>query len=650
MPNGYWGRVLFVNLSTGEIRAETLPEETYRHSLGGYGLGVHILLEHMPPGAHPLGPDNMLGFLPGLLTGSGAPFSGRFMVVGRSPLTLGWGEANGGGNFGPGVRAAGYDGIFVSGQAERPVILYVDSERAELRDAAPLWGLDVVQTEHAIHSETSADVRVACIGPAGERQSLLAGIVNDAGRIAARCGLGAVMGAKRLKAIAVRGKQRLPLADPHTFKAGTGQYRSLFRRRPSRLAALVPAILQRLLPLMRRLRAQVAGGPAQLVIDTYRRYGTASGTAPLVMLGDTPVRNWTGIGSRDFPLSSAAALSDDAVIRHNVRPYACQACPVACGAIAQLPDGETGHKAEYEALASFGPLLVNDDLGAVMRCNEICNRMGIDAISVGVTVAFALECAEQGWLPSELRDELPLRWGDGEVIVELTRRIAAREPGLGEWLADGVRRAAQRLTPEAEQAAMHAGGQELPMHRGIYEPGVALGYQVDPAPGRHTATNSGVAAVEAFAPYFALHASQPAGRYDYAEKGPTFAIAIPVLRAFDSLGLCQFALAMGNPPFLKWLNAATGWDIDEAEFFRIGKRIQVLRHAFNAREGLPAQVPLPARERGVPPQAAGPVAGVTLDLEAMARGYFAALGVDPATGFPLPETIHELGLEAVLSV
>ncbi len=645
MPHGYWGKVLFVNLSTGQIQTETLPEAVYRRYLGGYGLGVSVLHERIPAGADPLGPDNMIGFLPGLLTGSGAPFSGRFMVVARSPLTRAWGDANCGGDFGPALRGAGYDGVFVNGITEHPVYLYVDGECAELRDATGLWGLDAVQTEEAIRRATSPDTRVACIGPAGERLSLMAGVINDGGRIAARCGLGAVMGAKRLKAVAARGKQRPPFADPKAFQSAAAPYRGLFRRRPSRWASRIPAILIRLLPIVRRLRARLSGGPAQMVIDSYRRYGTAAGTATLVELGDAPVRNWTGIGFRDFPIALSEGLSDEAVIRHNVRPYACHSCPVACGAIAHLPDGGTGHKSEYETLAAFGPLVMNCDLNTVMRCSEICNRAGLDSISTGVAVAFALECREKGWLPPELADELPLQWGDGEAIVELTKRIARREPGLGDWLADGVRRAAKRLGSAAQEAVMHAGGQELPMHRGIYEPGVALGYQVDPAPGRHSSTLSGIAELKPFAPYFALRGIKPAGRYDYAAKGPTFAVVMPVLRAFDALGLCQFALQMGNPPFLEWLNAATGWEVDEAEFYRIGKRIQVMRHAFNAREGLPAQFPLPARERGEPPQSAGPVAGVTLDTEAMAAGYFAALGIDPITGLPLPDTARELALE-----
>lgn len=648
MPNGYWGKVLFVDLSTGSIEVKTLSDDIYRHYVGGYGLGVRVLYEHVPAGADPLGPDNMLGFLPGLLTATGAPFSGRWMVAAKSPLTGGWGDANAGGKFGPALRGAGYDGIFVRGVAESPVYLYLDDQRLELRDASQLWGLDTLATEEAIRQATSQDVRVACIGPAGERLSLISGIVNEAGRIAARCGLGAVMGAKKLKAVAARGKASPPLADSAAFNASTKGYRQLFRRRPPRWMPILHRLLHALGPLLRLVRARFTGGPTQIVIDNFRLYGTASGTALLVALDDTPIRNWKGTSVRDYPLSWAENLSDEAAIAHNIKPYACHSCPLACGATIRLPDGGTGHRPEYETLAAFGPTVMNADLDTVVACNELCNLNGLDTISTGVAVAFAMECYERGWLPPEMAQELELRWGNGEAIVELTRRIAARQSGLGEWLADGVQRAAERLGPDAREAAMHAGGQELPMHRGLFNPGVAVGYLVDPAPGRHTATNAGMSGSAPLAPYLKLAGLAPAGSSDDATKGAEMATTMAFLRVFDALGLCQFCLLMGEPPLVQWLRAATGWAVDESELLRMGRRIQALRHAFNAREGItPKQVTLPGRERGQPPLETGPLAELTLNAEAMAEGYFEAMGIDQATGWPVPQVAEELDLHFV---
>jgi len=648
MPNGYWGKALFVDLSTGDTAVHALPEGVYRRYLGGYGLGARLLYEHVPADADPLGPDNAIAFLPGLLAGSGAPFSGRFMVAAKSPLTGGWGDANCGGNFGPALRGVGYDALVVRGVAPQPVYLYLDSEHVELRDARELWGLDTLASEEAIAKTAGSGVRVACIGPAGEKRSLISGIVNDGGRIAARCGLGAVMGAKKLKAVAALGKQAPPLADEAAFRESTKGYRDLFRRRPASWTPLVHRLLHLVAPLLGRFGVAPSGGPLQMVVDNYRLYGTAAGTALLVALDDAPIRNWAGNSSRHYPLSMGENLSDEAVIQDKIKPYACHSCPVACGAVIRLPDGSTGYRPEYETLAAFGPLLLDADLDTVVACNEICNLAGLDSISTGVTVAFAIECAERGWLPADFASEMKLAWGHGEAIVELTRRIAERRPGLGNWLADGVQRAAERLGPEAQAAAMHAGGQELSMHRSLHNPGVGVGYLVDPAPGRHTSTDAGIVENPTMRRFLTAQGRKPAGRYDMIGKGAEMAVTMAVLRAFDSLGLCQFCLLMGEPPFLDWLRAATGWDVDDRELLTTGRRIQALRHAFNAREGIvPPQVTLPGRERGEPPLEAGPLAGVRLDTDAMSRGYFAALGVDEETGWPLAETSEALDLHLV---
>lgn len=647
MSYGYWGKILVVNLTSGSIQVEEPPEETYRQFLGGIGLGVHFLYQRIPPGADPLGPHNVLGFFPGLLTGSGAQFAGRFMVVARSPLTGAWGEANCGGDFGPALRGAGYDGVLFLGASPHPVYLSIHPDQVELRDATELWGQDTHQTERFLRKVCAPGARVACIGPAGERLSLMAGIVNDEGRLAARCGLGAVMGSKKLKAVVTSGMQRPQQAFPSRFRQASNRYLTLFKRKPGWLAERIPRVVLGLLPTLRRFKIAISGGAEELVVDTFRRYGTSIGTAMSIELGDAPVKNWSGVGYRDFPLERAERLSGDSVIEQMLKPFACHSCPVACGGISKLPDGALVHRPEYESLVAFGALSQVDDLEAVMRCCARCNLAGLDSISVGVAAAFAIECAENGWLPTDLAHELPLAWGYAGVLVTLVERIANRQPGLGEWLADGVQRASQVLPEHARQAAMHAGSQELPMHRGPFQPGVALGYAVDPAPGRHTASMSGIATHKAFAPYFAMHGMKPAVRHDYPNMGKTMAISMAILRAYDSLGLCHFGIQMSRPPFLEWLNSATGWELSEQDFYETGWRIQVMRHAFNARHGLPAQFALPQRELADESNDGSPTGGVILDMFAMTEAYFSFLGIDCTTGLPSPSTCQKLGTEVL---
>ena len=648
MTEGFFGRILFVDLARGTIKEERLPPAIYRDYLGGYGLGVRVLYDRMPPGADPLGAENILGFVPGLLTGTGIPFSGRFMVVGKSPLTGGWGEANCGGHFGPVLRATGFDGLFFTGISPQPVYLLLDGGRAELREASHLWGLDTVEVERRIKTEVGQGTQVVSIGPAGEKVSLIAAIITDGGRAAARSGLGAVMGAKRLKAIAVRGARRVPAHDEDTLSRLSREYLQLFKGETPLLPRLLSRLTRVVLPFLRRLRMKPSGGPTETIIHVYREYGTCYSTAFATEIGDAPVKNWRGVGFRDFPLERSSRISDDAVIRHQVRRYHCRHCPVGCGGIVSLRgeryNVKEGHKPEYETLAAFGPLLLNDDLESIILINDICNRYGLDTISTGVTVAFALECSERGLIGQEEADGLELSWGNAEAIVELVRRIARRE-GIGELLADGVRRAAERIGKGSESFAMQVGGQELPLHDARYEPLLGLAYQVDATPARHTTANSGIYEVESLRELLAAENLTPPGRYEYTGKGRLLALMNRYIHVVSCAGLCLFSLLMGRPPVRGWINAATGWGLSREELLRIGHRIQTLRHAFNLREGIrPGDFSLPPRASGRPPLEEGPLRGVTLDLEAMTGDYFQAMGWDETTGVPTRELLESLGL------
>ncbi len=653
MPGGFFGRVLWMDLTEGKAEEMTLPPEVYREHLGGHGLGVRLLLEHLRPQVDPLGPDNILGIFPGLLTGTGIPFSGRFMVVGKSPLTGGWGESNCGGHFGPALRAAGYDGLLVTGAAPDPVYLVVGEKGAEVRDARPLWGLDTVETEQHLKEALASRVQVLCIGPAGEQRSLLAALITDGGRAAARSGLGAVMGAKRLKAIVVQGSQRVPVHDPKGLARASRAYRAIFRQGETPLPRVLFRLTKVLAPWLRRLKWKPSGGPTEAVIHAYREYGTCAGLALSAEIGDAPVKNWGGVGAWDFPLHRSARISDAAVVQYQVRRYACHACPVGCGGLVRLEDPrygvQEGHKPEYETLAAFGPLLLNDDLPSIVEAGNLCNRYGLDTISTGTAVAFALECVERGLLSSADVGGLDLSWGNPEAILALVHQIARRE-GLGALLADGVQRAAARLGGGAEAWAMHAGGQELPMHDSRYEPLLGIAYVADATPGRHNPANSGFYEVPALREVLESAGLPLPGRYDYEVKGALFAWVNRYIQVVSSAGLCMFSLSMGRPPVREWLQAATGWDLDLAELLKVGHRIQVLRHGFNLREGLrPGEFTLPARAAGHPALDKGPLQGVSLDLEALWKGYRRAMGYDEASGLPPRSLLESLGIASLVA-
>jgi aldehyde:ferredoxin oxidoreductase len=647
---GFFGEVLLVDLSQGSVETKRLAPNVYRQVLGGYGLGVRLLYDWMPPGAEPLGPDNVLGFVPGLLTGAGVLFGGRFMVVGKSPLTDGWGDSNCGGHFGPLLRSAGLDGIFFTGISPEPVYLMVDGEDVTLRDAADIWGLQTVETEQRLREEVGRSAHVVSIGPAGENQSLIAAMITDGGRAAARSGLAAVMGAKRLKAVVVRGQARLPIHDKDALTRLSREYGQIFKtENRSPLSPLLFNLTNSVAPLLQWLRMKPSG-PVDAIIHLYRRYGTCGATAFTTEVGDAPIWNWRGVAARDFPLKRGKRISDEAVVEHQVRSYHCRYCPVGCGGIIHL-EGEAytveeAHKPEYETLAAFGPLLLNDDLEAIVKVNSLCDRFGLDTISTGVTVAFAIECAEQGLIDASLGDGLTLSWGNAEAIVELVRQIAHRE-GVGDLLADGVRRASERIGGEAAAFAMHAGGQELPMHDARYEPTLGLAYAVDPTPGRHNTANSGLVDIAPLREILEAEGLSSPARYEYDKKGTEFALLNRYLQVVNCAGLCMFSLIMGQPPVRAWINAATGWELDLQDLLRIGHRVQVLRLAFNLREGIPAAgVSLPNRAKGYPPLRSGPLRGVSLDMEAMKHDYFEAMGYDEG-GMPTRELLDSLGLHGI---
>jgi len=623
MAGGYMGKILFVNLSTGEIREETPEENLYHDFVGGYGIGARILYNRQKAGIDPMGPENILGFVTGPLTGTPAsmgcrytavakspltggwgPLTGtpasmgcRYTAVAKSPLTGGWGDANAGGNFGPHLKFAGYDAVFFNGMADKPVYLFIDNGKAELRDANHLWGKDTYETEDTLQAGLGKGTETVCIGPSGEKLSLISCIISSRGAAAGRSGLGAVMGSKKLKAVAVRGNQEVPIADSAAVD----------RVRQEHIAAL---------------RAAKMGGAS--FFDLWHKYGTSMMTDRSAHSGDTPVKNWGGVGIVDFP--DVSGLSGDAAIANLERRAGCWHCPLRCEGRLKEGTGEYRYPAgvrrvEYETQASFGTMCLNNNTESINMANHICNTYGLDTISAGCAIAFAIECYENGLITRADTDGIELTWGNHQAIVAMTEKMARRE-GLGDILADGVMVAARKIGKGARKYAVHIGGQELGMHdpKLVQNPGQpsAARYQVDATPGRHT---------QGFGPSgFQGH-------------------------LLNTAGICMFGyFIMPNTGqyIAEFMSSVTGWERSIEELLKAGERIANMRHVFNLREGInPLQLKVNPRITGHPPQKKGPLAGVKADIEAQVYWNLGALDWDRVTTKPSQSKLQELGLDDI---
>ncbi len=657
--NGYTGRVLTVDLSSSAIEEVNIPESVYEKHLSGVGLGVWYLYKNIPQGADPLGPDNILGLLSGLLTGSGSLITGRWMAVCKSPLTGGWGDANCGGSFSPAIKQCGYDGIFIRGIADKPVYLYVDDQGARLEDAADLWGRDAVETEEALieKHQNKRKPAVAVIGQAAEKLSLISGICNDRGRIAARSGCGAVMGSKKLKAVVLAGSKRIEVADREQIRALSKIYAERVKKvnLPRFLkGSMLPAAGK----MMGKLPLAMALDGMMTLVPTLKKWGTIMSNSLGVTSGDLPIKNWGG-SVVDFSKPSYSKLNPDHIIKREKKKYSCYSCVIGCGGICDIEDLAGGefketHKPEYETCASFGALLLNKDLESIFYINELLNRAGMDTISAGNTIAYAIECFENGLLSVEDTGGLALNWGNAEAIIELVKQMIARE-GFGSLLADGVKAAVGHLGENTAAFAMHAGGQEPGMHDPRFDPLLGVHFSADPTPGRHT--------IGCGTYYLMMQLwedvswSPRVGRYKKAEEyeaSDTEALKAVAGACYkqvvDGAGGCLFAAISGiqHWPIFKWLNAATGWELNPEQYMEIGKRNQTLRQMFNIREGVqPYSFRIPNRIAGQQPLIEGPIKGKTIPIDQMMQKYWEHFGWDTETGKPLPGTISKLGLEQI---
>jgi aldehyde:ferredoxin oxidoreductase len=609
---GYMGKILRIDLTQEKIETPTLDENLARKFIGGSGLATKILNDETGPETDPLGPENRLIFMTGPFAATPVITSGRHQVVTKSPLTGAYTESDSGGTWGPYLKRAGFDGIVITGKARRPVYLWVADGRAEIRDASKFWGLDTYNVDPAIRKETRDEAVVASIGPGGEKGVRFASILNDGkdARAAGRGGAGAVMGAKNLKAVAVHGNLQVEIADPEGLRAS--------------LKEIAPMVAKN--------------------TEGMRKNGTAGGLATFETLGSLPLQNWKYQGRWE---QGAAKIAGPAITERMLTGnYYCEKCVIGCGRRVKLDKGPyapvEGAGPEYESVAMLGSLCLVDDLEAIAKANEICNRYGIDTISCGGAIAFAMEAYEKGLITKKDTGEIELLWGRGDVMVKMAEKIGRRE-GLGQLLGEGVRIAAEKIGKNAVEYSLQVKGQELPAHDPRCYNAGAVSYATSNRGACHLAGFSHV--FERVLGLPELGIEKPLPRLEVKGKGEVAAKTQNVMGLFDSLKICKFTMFGGLKltPILSWYTMVTGQAMDMTEFVKTGERIFNLKRLYNVRCGISRKDDtLPARFLTLKHEGEGLTPSLP-PLGEMLAEYYQARGWSEE-GIPRPEKLRELGL------
>jgi len=609
---GYTGKVLEIDLTTGRIEAKSIKEEDQRNFLGGSGLGAKIFFDSFDPKVDPLSPENPLIVMTGPIVGTHFPGTSRFAVCGKSPLTGIWGEGTCGGNFGPELKFAGIDGIIFKGASPAPVYLIIEDNKIEIRDAKDLWGMDNYTLTDLLKERHGKErrLRVLSIGPAGENLVKFAAICNDKGDFIGRTGMGAVMGSKRLKAVVAKGTKKVEVSHPEKY-----------------------ATLRKLLITKSR-----DAMPAQ----SFRSMGTDAGMDLGMMTGDVPIKNWT-IGE-DFELSAnlgGPALTE----RYLTRNHACSFCPIACKRMVKVNDGpfktEEGPGPEYETCCSFGTLIMNYDLAGVIKANEWCNRYGMDTISCGATIAWAMEAFEKGLITRKDTDGIDLTWGNISGIIELLHKIAKRE-GIGAVLSEGSKEAAKRIGREAEEFSIEVKGLEAPMHdpRGFH--GMGLAYMTSIRGACHLMHLS-LGVEQGITTY-------PEAGFKENYVGQTSEGKAEMIKFCEDLGvpcnslvICEFvAWTLSANELAEMVRVTTGFDFTLKDLLACGERTWLLKRGIGNMMGISAKDDrLP--KRILTPLKEGAAAGSVPDVKKLLREYYEIRGLGE-DGRPKNEVLIKAGL------
>lgn len=664
MGNGHHGRVLHVNLTDQTSTVEEVDESVYRKFLGGYGLGAYLMWKHFPAGTDPLDPEARFAICSGLLTGTKTPFSGRIQIVGKSPLTNTWADSNSGGTVAVHLREAGFDAVMVSGKAAEPTVLVIEDGDVRFDSAGDLWGMEVPEAFDALVAEygSKRHVGVSAIGPAGERSARIASVMNDRYHAFGRQGFGAIYGSKNLKAIVVGGSGSVPIARESEFQALTKSINQTYKkkvglfRRIMTWFAMPKKWMGWLYRLTARKRVKLKADPV-VMKNVMAKRGTTAAVALSVENGDAPIRNWTGAGSKQFPIRSKSMKVDgEAVDKIVTKRLSCGDCPMPCKGIVKIKDRglKDVRRPDYETLIGFGANLLNDDLGTVTACHDACNRYGMDALSSSATLGWVCEAVEKGLLTPDDLDGIDMRWGNGEAALELTIKMGSGD-GCGEWLCNGVASASEHVGKGTGAFAVHVHGCEPAYHDPRFTSLMGVNYISDPTPGRHTTGSASWN--ETFDAGFSLANAVPKNEVNVKWKGTegkgvAQAHHSNAHQVLNGLGLCMFTGLFTPLPWLDLVNALTGWDIDEPELLACGERIQNMRAVFNRREGIkPADFKPHPRMMGEGEDGKlkeGPLAGVTVPLIELRTDYYAAMRWDPESGHLSKARADELGLTEIL--
>jgi aldehyde:ferredoxin oxidoreductase len=623
MPYGYNGKILHVDLTTGNLQVEEPGEAFFRRYLGGSALGTHYALKLIPTGADPLGPENVLVISLGVTTGAAISGQSRVTATAKSPLSGAIGDAQAGGFWPAEAKGAGFDAYVIRGRAEKPVYLWVQDGEAELRDASHLWGKITGQVQAAIEEELGdAKIEVLQCGPAGELGVRYASIMNMSNRANGRSGMGAVMGSKNLKAVAVRGHDRPKIAD------------------------------QKALSALARWGAQNFPESDIFGMGTH---GTAEVMAFQHEAGGLPTRNWSS-GVFEGQEAIAGETMTDTILKER---DTCYACVVRCKRVVETE--WQGKKVdpfyggpEYETLATFGSYCGVDDLSAIAYANQVCNQYGLDTISCGNTIAFAMDCFEQGLITAEDTDGVELRFGDAAAMTHMVDQIARRQ-GFGDLLAEGALRAAQKIGNGAENLAVVVKGHDLPAHMPEVKPSLALIYAVNPFGADHQSSEHD-GSYEGDYEYYAermaaLDLLDPQEEGSLEAEKIRYALYTQLLYSLmDSINVCQFVYGAawqlyGPNQLLEMARAVTGWDLSLWELMKVGERRLNMMRAFNAREGFARQHDVLPPKLSKPKQG-GPSDGAFVspaELEKAKDTYYGMCGWD-SEGIPTRAKLEELGV------